>query len=376
MSTVLNLSSFPRKFPFDIPFVFAPFIPSFSFCFRGVIAMASDLEMRAKEAFLDDDFELACDLYTRAIEIDLNNADLYVDRAQANVKLRNFTEAVSDCSKAIELDPSMAKAYLRKGTACMKIEEYQTAKSALEKGFSLSPADSRFTRLIKECDDKIAEEDKNKQESILNCASLNESIPVSEPPKSKYRYDYYNTPTEVVLTIFAKNIPPESVKIDFGEQILSVSINIPGEEIYHFQPRLFAKIIPEKCKFQVLSSKIEIHLSKAESIAWTSLQYTSSISVPHKINSSQVVKADKPAYPSSRGKIDWGKLEAQVKNEEKEEKLEGDAAVNKMFRDIYRDADEDMRRAMIKSFVESNGTVLSTSWKEVGSKKVKAPKDS
>jgi len=56
--------------------------------------------------------------------------------------------------------------------------------------------------------------------------------------------------------------------------------------------------------------------------------------------------------------------------QEKEEKLDGDAALNKFFRDIYKDADEDMRRAMMKSFVESNGTVLSTNWKDVGSKKV------
>lgn len=32
--------------------------------------------------------------------------------------------------------------------------------------------------------------------------------------------------------------------------------------------------------------------------------------------------------------------------------------------------DEDTRRAMMKSFVESNGTVLSTNWQEVGAKPV------
>lgn len=106
------------------------------------------------------------------------------------------------------------------------------------------------------------------------------------------------------------------------------------------------------------------------------------------------VKPQRPAYPSSKAKVDWDRLEAEVKKEvqlalktepptsfvfnmrrpsdafhlfsmsltisriaclillqEKEEKLDGDAALNKLFREIYSDADEDMRRAMLKSFV-------------------------
>jgi suppressor of G2 allele of SKP1 len=59
-----------------------------------------------------------------------------------------------------------------------------------------------------------------------------------------------------------------------------------------------------------------------------------------------------------------------VKKEEKEEKLDGDTTANKFFQDIFGNADEDMRRAMMKSFQESNGTVLSTDWKDVGSKKI------
>ena len=66
---------------------------------------------------------------------------------------------------------------------------------------------------------------------------------------------------------------------------------------------------------------------------------------------------------------DWNKLEAEVKQEEKDEKLDGDAGLQKFFQSIYAGADEDTRRAMNKSFQESNGTVLSTDWKDIGSKK-------
>ncbi|OVA16946.1 CS domain [Macleaya cordata] len=360
--------------------------------------MAPDLEKSAKEAFVDDNFELAVDLYTQAISMDPKNADLFADRAQANIKLKNYTaEAVADSNRAIELDPSMAKAYLRKGTACINLEEYQTAKAALEAGASLSPGDSRFTNLIKECDEGIAEETGHlSQQFTHNAAPAAVSAPVvssssevapvtvkdselsTEPAvapsaKPKYRHEYYQKPEEVVLTIFAKGIPAESLDVDFGEQILSVTINVPGQDAYHFQPRLFGKIKPENCRYEVMKTKIEIRLAKAEAINWTSLEFTRENTVQQKLNVPSVVESGKPAYPSSKSKlrpVDWDKLEAQVKKEEKEEKLEGDAALNKLFSDIYRDADDDTRRAMRKSFVESNGTVLSTNWKEVGSKKV------
>ncbi|KVI04690.1 CS domain-containing protein [Cynara cardunculus var. scolymus] len=345
-----------------------------------------------------------------------------------------YVEAVSDANKAIELDPSISKGYLRKGIACFNLEEYQTAKTAFEAGASLVPEDTRFRDWIEKCEKCIAEENGELPTQSLDATptevvatpsqapeepdadpkdaeqvkSIPSEVATRMPAKPKYRHEYYQKPEEAIVTIFAKGIPAESVSVNFGEQIvcwhfnfnstfngLSVTIDVPGEEAYIFQPRLFGKIIPAKCRYIVLSTKIEIRLAKVEPIHWTSLEFSKDTLV---VRSSSVSSGgnQRPVYPSSKPTKDWDKLEAQVKKEvclltdsllretnaslgckanytvlcfqEKDEKLDGDAALNKFFRDIYQDADEDTRRAMRKSF--SNGTVLSTNWKEVGSKEV------
>lgn len=76
----------------------------------------------------------------------------------------------------------------------------------------------------------------------------------------------------------------------------------------------------------------------------------------------------------AKGGKNWDKI---VKEFEEDEEKNGEKDVNELFKQIYSQGDEEMRRAMNKSFAESGGTVLSTNWDEVKREtvEVKPPDD-
>lgn len=67
-------------------------------------------------------------------------------------------------------------------------------------------------------------------------------------------------------------------------------------------------------------------------------------------------------YASKRTPEEWDRLVAGMSAEEAEDESEDAAG---FFRKLYANGDDDFRRAMVKSFVESGGTALSTSWEDV-----------
>ena len=194
------------------------------------------------------------------------------------------------------------------------------------------------------------------------------------------------------MDVFFKNIPKDkcfvgmeskSVKICSSGSLtwqLSVTFPLPTGSDFSFTLDPLCKAIdPVKSSYEVLSTKLSMKLAKVSSgLKWHSLEVqqedtASPIADP-------VPKQKAIAYPTSSrtGAKNWDVLEREaIKDAEAWEKPEGDAAANALFRDLYKNASDDARRAMMKSYVESNGTALSTNWEEVSKGRVETkPPDS
>lgn len=200
-------------------------------------------------------------------------------------------------------------------------------------------------------------------------------LPATTDP-SCVRHEFYQTLTHVVVSILIRGASEEAVSVGYERAGLSVCVKLGPNCEYQLDLSLFAQVEPAECSHTVGPAKVEVRLKKAVATKWDALEGTGEGGLaayqqrPEQAGASSAADAPaRPAYPTSRPKkTDWDKVEHEVKREEEEAKLEGDEALQKLFRDIYARSDEDTRRAMNKSFQTSGGTVLSTNWSEVGTK--------
>lgn len=148
---------------------------------------------------------------------------------------------------------------------------------------------------------------------------------------------------------------------------------------------LFAQIDPSQSKFNISPFKIEIELYKTkQGLKWSNLEGTEPIinksteeqksEIPAAVLDPSVEKA--PSYPTSsrNGPKDWDALASSALKSEKKDGAkdtggdsdeEGGDAMDSFFKKLYKNADPDTKKAMMKSFQESNGTSLSTVWADV-----------
>uniref|UniRef100_A0A1Y9H2Q2 SGS domain-containing protein n=1 Tax=Anopheles dirus TaxID=7168 RepID=A0A1Y9H2Q2_9DIPT len=169
---------------------------------------------------------------------------------------------------------------------------------------------------------------------------------------AKVKYDWYQTETAVTVTVLLKNASEKNYSVQLEQNTLSLQ----ADDIEPIVLTLWNPINVEQSTHKASPSKVEIKLAKLIGQRWDALERKSP-----QAEESQAVTSSAAA----KKKHDWDKLSKQL---EADDETKDD--VNALFKKIYEDASEDTRKAMMKSYYESGGTVLSTNWAEVGAKQV------
>ncbi|KAK1867000.1 hypothetical protein I4F81_009512 [Pyropia yezoensis] len=144
--------------------------------------------------------------------------------------------------------------------------------------------------------------------------------PAGPPPP---RFAAYQSATHVTVDVYVKGVDRAASKVTFGETTLGVAlVKRDGTPVGELDLVLGGAVVPDTA-------------------TW----------------SATAVKVERRAWEASAA--------AQLGEEDE---MGGDPMA--LFRKLYDGSDDDARRAMIKSYSESNGQVLSMNWGEVAKKKV------
>lgn len=219
-----------------------------------------------------------------------------------------------------------------------------------------------------------------------------------QTPPSKIRHEWFQTNDTVIVTLFCKGIPKDKATIEIKRGSLDVSFPLPtGSDFNLSLDPLFAAIDPSVSSYKIMSTKAEFTLTKSTpGQKWANIEGAQPIGTEESSADGddtvkRAVQSDKsantgPLYPTSSksGPKNWDKvvndLSKKPKKDAKEgeegasedagiEDEEGDPTTN-FFKMLYKGADPDTQKAMMKSYQESNGTALSTNWADVSKGKV------
>lgn len=82
--------------------------------------------------YTDQEYDKAIEFYTKAIELNPNNAVYYANRSLAYMRVESFGFALADGMSAVKSDPTYLKAYYRRAAAHMSLGKFKGALVDLE----------------------------------------------------------------------------------------------------------------------------------------------------------------------------------------------------------------------------------------------------
>ena len=384
-----------------------------------------DEAAKGAAALSSGDIAAAVSHYNNAIAANDQAVSYYIKRSTAYTRLSppKHEVALQDAEIALKLAQDrqkrelIAEAQLRRGISLFNLSRYSDARQCLLWSMALNEKGSGLGVWLAKAEAKAEENAKASVQQYPNIEipstpksnkptkTVSENADAANQPKSKaehapltpsrIRHEWYQSADTVTIALLAKGVPKEKALINIESRSLNISFPLQSGSDFEFTlDPLFAPIDPQLSSSKVMSTKVEFYLRKSQpGQKWPSIEgseTSADVTNPDK-GSSTISAREKtstiPAYPTSSksGPKNWDKVASDLTKKPKketsngdikdddgveEDEFEGGDEVNGFFQKLYAGADPDVKRAMMKSYQESNGTALSTDWSKVGKGKV------
>jgi serine/threonine protein kinase/Flp pilus assembly protein TadD len=113
----------------------------------GELSRAGHVKNKEAESFFNralESWEELAALYPTALRYRAALVNVLLLRGYYNQNLRQLDHAIADYSKAVELDPNNANAHFEIGDACARLGRWDQAQAAMEKAAELDPANQWY----------------------------------------------------------------------------------------------------------------------------------------------------------------------------------------------------------------------------------------
>ena len=277
-------------------------------------------------------------------ELVKSNYEAIFLKACVYINMRNYEMAVNELNEAEKLNPNY-EVYFKKGIAYFNQKDWVLTNENFKKCMHMSNTNDQREKLtlwINKLETEI------KDNNVILTGNIDSST-------IKIIHNWYQTNTNVIVTLDCNTEIDNNFKVNLAKK----NINVTHSDYSVYNVNLSNSIDVSKSSYEVSKKKITLNLKKEiDNFNWVTLDFSNP----------DTASTFKPSYPTScKVKKNWDSLDKEIERELGKEVAAEDGMM-KLFKEIYERGDENTRKAMIKSFQTSSGTVLSTNWNEVSEK--------
>ncbi|VDP14328.1 unnamed protein product [Onchocerca flexuosa] len=167
---------------------------------------ALKIKDEANQFFHDQAYDVAIELYTKAIELDDQQALFYGNRSMAYLKKELYGSALEDANMALKLDPGYLKGYYRRATAYMALGKLKLALKDYDMLRKALPNNADAKQKYDEC------------QKLMRKLAFEKAISVDHDKRSIG--DYINIDTMEVEATYDGPVFENDITLEFMKQMI------------------------------------------------------------------------------------------------------------------------------------------------------------